>query len=65
MSYYAVKAIPKQEQEVKPLTLEQLEAFGWGMLAGSIVTIAVGGVIIYFAWPYISAAIVGKKILEV
>jgi uncharacterized protein (DUF2062 family) len=30
-------------------------SFGWGMLAGAIVTAAVGGAILYFGWPYIIA----------
>lgn len=30
-----------------------LESFGWGWLAGSIATVVVGGVVLYFSAPYI------------
>ena len=34
----------------------ELEPFLWGMLAGGILTIAAGGVLLYFAWPYLVRA---------
>ncbi|MGC8937222.1 MAG: hypothetical protein ACP5KV_07690 [Candidatus Methanomethylicaceae archaeon] len=37
---------------IKPMAFEW-ESFQWGMLAGAIITVAVGGVALYFVWPYI------------
>jgi len=39
-------------------------SFGWGMLAGSIVTIALGGVTLYFTWPYLIGIIRGVASTE-
>jgi hypothetical protein len=29
------------------------ESFGWGLLGGVVTTMVVGGVILYFTWPYL------------
>jgi len=34
-----------------------LGSFMWGMLAGGVITVAVGGVILYFAAPYLMQAL--------
>lgn len=31
------------------------ESFQWGLAAGGIIVTAVGGVVLYFTWPYILA----------
>ena len=32
------------------------ESFQWGMVAGGVIVTTVGGVVLYFTWPYILAA---------
>lgn len=31
------------------------ESFQWGMAAGGVIVAVVGGVVLYFTWPYIIA----------
>jgi hypothetical protein len=37
------------------------DSFKWGMLAGGIAVVAVEGVILYFAWPYIIEFLFGTQ----
>jgi len=32
-------------------------SFGWGVLTGGVVTVVVGGVVLYYGWPYIHAGL--------
>ena len=40
------------------------ESFGWGMLGGALVVLAVGGVVLYFAWPYVGTGIKAAAVAQ-
>lgn len=44
-------------QETKLGNPFDLESFGWGWLVGSIATVVVGGVVLYFTAPFILKAV--------
>lgn len=44
---------------IRPMAEWDWNSFEWGMLAGSVITVVVGGVVLYFGWPYITT---GAKI---
>jgi hypothetical protein len=40
------------------------DSFKWGVVAGGIVVVAVEGVILYFAWPYIASFLLGAQVAK-
>lgn len=57
---FVVRATKEKKNPEPPPDPPELGAFLWGMLAGSIVTVVVEGVAIYFAWPFL---VEGLKLL--
>lgn len=52
----AVRAMPVETRQV-PAKPMQIESFFWGMVAGGVVMVVVGGVVLYFAWPLVGAGL--------
>jgi len=55
---FFVRVIPEEASE-NPDNPWDWASFGWGMLAGSVVTVVIGGIILYLTWPYLLALMRG------
>jgi len=52
---FFVRVIPEENQSENLGDPWDWASFGWGVLTGGVITIVIGGVVLYFTWPYLLA----------